>query len=542
MDRTEERSPSDEPERRLKKAMEKLYQFPNPRASSSSSPVPLETSRKAELSTRFGMEKGFRVPHVSAVSPAPPCRPWDRADLMRRLATFKAMTWFAKPKVISPVNCARRGWVNVELDTISCEACGARLMFSTATSWTSQQVDKAAAVFSLKLDNGHKLLCPWTDNICEESLALFPPTPPSVLIRNYEDYITDLLQLLSIPKISSYALGYMKKQEPRIEEFLKEQSSPSVMIKGIIQITEGVHRKDLEGLVDDSDAYYEALKLIALCGWGLHQLPYAIDRVKPTSHKETTTLSESMEQGSTIVTFNSSTSIDDGESKYHDPSSFVFECNLCGARAALWPFTTVEKPLRLFSFEESSSTSKQGDARNSSGTSSIAGGFSASIGGGPPATRQNFRPRVTLPVISRHLKSVLQNFGGLKRKRSMDESSSEGVGDVAVVTDQANTNGSSENLSGKHVLFDKLDEFDPIRQHRTFCPWICGDSESQTLPGWKVMLSALLSQKESLSNREAPQEENLNQEQSRLLDEDDPVASVRRLFMVSPSKRLKSTP
>lgn len=188
--------------------------------------------------------------------------------------------------------------------------------------------------------------------------------------------------------------------------------------------------------------------MIALCGWGLHQLPYAIDRVKPTSHKETTTLSESMEQGSTIVTFNSSTSNDDGESKYHDPSSFVFECNLCGARAALWPFTTVEKPLRLFSFEESSSTSKQGDARNSSGTSSIAGGLSASIGGGPPATRQNFRPRVTLPVVSRHLKSVLQNYGGLKRKRSMDESSSEGVGDAAV-TDQANANGSSENLSGE---------------------------------------------------------------------------------------------
>lgn len=27
------------------------------------------------------------------------CRPWDRGDLMRRLATFKSMTWFAKPEV-----------------------------------------------------------------------------------------------------------------------------------------------------------------------------------------------------------------------------------------------------------------------------------------------------------------------------------------------------------------------------------------------------------------------------------------------------------
>ncbi|XP_024962139.1 uncharacterized protein LOC112502462 [Cynara cardunculus var. scolymus] len=29
---------------------------------------------------------------------APMCRPWDREDLLKRLATFKSMTWFAKPE------------------------------------------------------------------------------------------------------------------------------------------------------------------------------------------------------------------------------------------------------------------------------------------------------------------------------------------------------------------------------------------------------------------------------------------------------------
>nr|TKS00066.1 hypothetical protein D5086_0000186760 [Populus alba] len=37
------------------------------------------------------------VGHVSSPEP-PPCTPWDRGDLVRRLATFKSMTWFAKPK------------------------------------------------------------------------------------------------------------------------------------------------------------------------------------------------------------------------------------------------------------------------------------------------------------------------------------------------------------------------------------------------------------------------------------------------------------
>lgn len=32
-------------------------------------------------------------------SSLPSCRPWERGDLLRRLATFKPSNWFAKPKV-----------------------------------------------------------------------------------------------------------------------------------------------------------------------------------------------------------------------------------------------------------------------------------------------------------------------------------------------------------------------------------------------------------------------------------------------------------
>lgn len=33
-------------------------------------------------------------------SPGPHgCRPWDRGDLFRRLATYKSTTWFGKPQV-----------------------------------------------------------------------------------------------------------------------------------------------------------------------------------------------------------------------------------------------------------------------------------------------------------------------------------------------------------------------------------------------------------------------------------------------------------
>lgn len=42
-------------------------------------------------------------------------------------------------QVVSAINCARRGWINVDTDIIACESCGARLFFSTPSSWNQQQ-------------------------------------------------------------------------------------------------------------------------------------------------------------------------------------------------------------------------------------------------------------------------------------------------------------------------------------------------------------------------------------------------------------------
>ncbi|XP_059590837.1 retrovirus-related Pol polyprotein from transposon RE1 isoform X2 [Vitis vinifera] len=155
-------------------------------------------------------------------SSTPLCRPWDRGDLMQRLATFKSMTWFAKPEVVSAINCARRGWVNVDMDIIACEACGARLLFSAPSSWTRQQVEKAALVFSLKLDNGHRLLCPWINNACDEELAQFPPATVQDLMDGYRERASALLKLTALPSISSAAVGYMRS--PQLEHFLGQSS------------------------------------------------------------------------------------------------------------------------------------------------------------------------------------------------------------------------------------------------------------------------------------------------------------------------------
>ncbi|KAI3739254.1 hypothetical protein L2E82_29653 [Cichorium intybus] len=57
----------------------------------------------------------------------PSCRPWERGDLLRILSTFKPTNLFGKLKAASSYACARRRWVNVDIDKIECESCGATL-------------------------------------------------------------------------------------------------------------------------------------------------------------------------------------------------------------------------------------------------------------------------------------------------------------------------------------------------------------------------------------------------------------------------------
>jgi hypothetical protein len=118
-------------------------------------------------------------------------------------------------------------------------------------------VEKAAAVFSLKLDSGHKLLCPWIDNICDESLALFPPTPPPVLVENYYECFSSLLRLSALPRISCSSLASMKKKSPQLEQFLLEPLSSSVALKGGFMLTEDLTIKDLDGTFQDAGIYYQ---------------------------------------------------------------------------------------------------------------------------------------------------------------------------------------------------------------------------------------------------------------------------------------------
>ncbi|KAL1160150.1 hypothetical protein V6Z11_A07G048300 [Gossypium hirsutum] len=315
------------------------------------------------------------------------------------------------------------------MDIIACESCGARLLFSTPSSWTRQQVEKAALVFSLKLDSGHKLLCPWIDNICDERLAEFPPSVPADLVDKFRARSDSLFQLIALPVISSLAIEFMRS--PQLEQFLRQP----LMLDCLKGNAEFSHLERIEdgSAVDSANLYYQAQKLLSLCGWEPRSLPYVVDckdgQNQFVKDADILSSSEGVDYGLNLrLGFRPTdenenlTANKDFENSFglqYDPKSVVLDCRLCGASVGLWAFSTVQQPVelfRLFGCEEvnpgvhdSGHESNVCEVPFNSGASSMepSSNSKLTIAGGPPPTQQNFKARICVPVIGESLRARL---------------------------------------------------------------------------------------------------------------------------------------
>lgn len=96
----------------------------------------LDSRFKAALDNLVYLSPAQPRPAPSA-SDRPAWRLGDRGDLLRRLCTFKPSLWCAKPDIVGPVACARRGWIAQEPDLIACEVSDARWVLLSFLLWKS---------------------------------------------------------------------------------------------------------------------------------------------------------------------------------------------------------------------------------------------------------------------------------------------------------------------------------------------------------------------------------------------------------------------
>jgi len=92
------------------------------------------------------------------------------SDHRQRLRSFRTHWWFNKPLGISPIECARRGWFNVGLDTLECACCGEDLRVERdGETWlvnglpvsAKGQEPLSSAAWAEVLIKGHGPFCPW---------------------------------------------------------------------------------------------------------------------------------------------------------------------------------------------------------------------------------------------------------------------------------------------------------------------------------------------------------------------------------------------
>ncbi|XP_028761015.1 uncharacterized protein LOC114719660 isoform X2 [Neltuma alba] len=274
------------------------------------------------------------------------CRPWERRDLLRRLSSFKLT---GKAKVAGSLACAKRGWVNSDVNKIECEICGATLDFTSSAS-AINFAEASSEEFSEGLDRGHNVTCPWRGNSCPESLVHFPPTSPSALIGGFKDRCDALLQFYSLPVVSSSAVEQIRLTHgPQIDCFLAQLQIQAAGDMGSIGYSgeQSLH------------SYSYAQKLISLCGWEARWLPNVLDCEEQSAESAKNDYCSDPAKGSAQYPtpsrkeFSATSRKDTGGnevlgSEFNSESRTpLLDCSLCGTTVRVWDFLTVPCPVHL---------------------------------------------------------------------------------------------------------------------------------------------------------------------------------------------------
>ncbi|KAJ2711210.1 hypothetical protein H4R19_003360 [Coemansia spiralis] len=112
-----------------------------------------------------GSDEALAVPGGAAGK----CQPWSAEDLLARIRTYKLHTWLAQSPALSPVRCARNGWVNSDCNTLECPACSAVLIAEIPDDLAVDEEVRWVGRLAEQLQSSHNTGCPWRGHACSGS-------------------------------------------------------------------------------------------------------------------------------------------------------------------------------------------------------------------------------------------------------------------------------------------------------------------------------------------------------------------------------------
>ncbi|XP_074480951.1 zinc finger C3HC-type protein 1 [Sebastes fasciatus] len=406
-----------------------------------------------------------------------PCEATNKEAFFSRVETYSCLKWAGKPRTLSPLMCARYGWINVGCDMLKCSSCHVFLCATLQPTLDFAKYGTRIAEISRQLQTQHEKFCPWPDFPCPERFWLVPACEPSALLAAF------------LERFQSTCL--LEQQLPAMKpEQLKSMSLTEDVISVVLQLIEDEQKRKGGSPCSEPLAVQVAACIVSLCGWA----------ASPTLHAMNLP---------------------------------ILTCSYCMRKVGLWNFHQME--VTGGDGDASLNTvgpSPQAAAPASAATQEGPGDQPASASSTPTtpcrmklrsqdSTRSDQSEGTSSPVSlrarSRDSPSPSEELQNPLPRGKRAATRGKGQGDNSGADGTASLYQSPKRLclstvGGPDGLLHR-NAFDPLAQHRDWCPWISVGKENVdpgAIPrldggsalhqqGWKAALDLLMPMKKNSS-------------------------------------------
>ncbi|XP_042367226.1 nuclear-interacting partner of ALK [Plectropomus leopardus] len=205
----------------------------------------------------------FKVLEVKSDIQAP-CEATNKEAFFSRVESYSCLKWAGKPRTLSPLMCARYGWINIGRDMLKCSSCQAFLCASLQPTLDFEKYGTRIAEISRQLQTQHEKFCPWPDFPCPERFWLVPASEPSTLLAAF-------LERFQRTCLLAQQLPAMKPEQ------LKSMSLTEDVISVILQLIEDEQKRKGTSPCSEPLAVQVAACIVSLCGWAASPALHAIN-------------------------------------------------------------------------------------------------------------------------------------------------------------------------------------------------------------------------------------------------------------------------
>ncbi|XP_053262981.1 zinc finger C3HC-type protein 1 [Podarcis raffonei] len=225
-----------------------------------------------------------------------------------RVKTFTSLKWAGKPHELSPLICAKYGWTNIECDMLKCASCQAYLCASLQLAFDFSKYKERCVELRKALSAAHEKFCFWPDSPCPDRFSVLLVDEPLALFSDFLERFQSLCQLeLQLPTLKSEDLKSMGLTEEKISHVLQlieeeadcktDSEKTPVKRASDLQIHVPACILALCGWTSSPSSGSVHLPLITCCHcmrkvglWGFHQIESAIPEMEPPSNLTSTPL------------------------------------------------------------------------------------------------------------------------------------------------------------------------------------------------------------------------------------------------------------